>query len=274
MAICPNCKLEYEDGITICTDCNCLLVDKLPDFEFSIPMYYDKNEEYISKLMQYLNYSKIDAVEQHYDKEKESFCIYTDTAHEQNVKRLLNIYFDNELKEEAKNAPETEQQSSAPLEEAPANYVKKADKYKELRGSALSLILVGGLGDIYLIGKSFGFIPFGPDYNGITNILFLIVMGTLFNVFLIGGILAYRNSNTIKGEIGAEEKMTSDILSEFTAKTAEELDSNYEITENEGTLYFNRTDYLKKQITAKYGNLDEAYLEDLIEQIYQAVFEA
>ncbi len=67
---------------------------------------------------------------------------------------------------------------------------------------------------------------------------------------------------------------TSDILSEFTAKTAEELDSNYEITENEGTLYFNRTDYLKKQITAKYGNLDEAYLEDLIEQIYQSVFEA
>ncbi len=274
MAICPNCKLEYEDGITICTDCNCPLVDKLPDFEFSIPMYYDKNEEYISKLMEYLNYSKIDAVEQHYDEEKESFCIYTDTAHEQNVKRLLNIYFDNELKEEAKNELETEQQSSAPLEEAPANYVKKADKYKDLRGSALTLILVGLLGDIYLMGKSLGVIPFGPDYNGITNILFLIVMGTLFNVFLIGGILAYKKSNTIKGEIGAEEQLTADILSEFTVKTADELDSNYEITENEGTLYFNRTDYLKKQITARYGNLDEAYLEDLIEQIYQAVFEA
>lgn len=274
MAICPKCKLEYEDGITLCTDCNCPLIDELPDFELNIPIYYDKNEEYISKLMEYLNYSKIDAVEQHYDEEKESFCIYTDAAHEKNVKRLLNIYFDNELKEESKNEPETEQQSSAPLEEAPANYVKKADKYKDLRGSALSLILVGGLGDIYLIGKSFRFIPFGPDYNGITNILFLIVMGTLFNVFLIGGILAYRNSNTIKDEIGAEEKLTSDILSEFTAKTAEELDSNYKITENEGTLYFNRTDYLKKQITAKYGNLDEAYLEDLIEQIYQAVFEA
>ncbi|MCI8670268.1 MAG: hypothetical protein HFI34_12250 [Lachnospiraceae bacterium] len=274
MAICPKCKLEYEDGITLCTDCNCPLTDKLPDFELSVPIYYDKNEEYISKLTEYLKYSKINAVAQHYDEEKESFCIYTDATHEQSVKRLLNIYFDNELKEEAANTPEAEFPSSAPLEEAPANYVKKADKYKDLRGSALTLILAGLLGDIYLIRKSMGMIPFGPDYSGITNILFLIVMGTLFNVFLIGGILAYKKSNTIKGEIDAEEQLTAGILSEFTVKTADELDSNYEKSENEGTLYFNRTDYLKKQITAKYGNLDEAYLEDLIEQIYQAVFEA
>lgn len=273
MAICPKCKLEYEDGITLCTDCNSPLIDKLPDFELKIPMYFDKDEEYISKLTEYLKYSGINAVEQHYDDEKESFCIYTDAPHEQNVKCLLNIFFDNELKEEAAKAPDPEQPASAPLEEAPANYVKKADKYKDLRGSALTLILTGLLGDIYLIGKSLGLIPFGPDYNGITNILFLIVMGALFNVFLIGGFLAYKKSNTIKNEIGEEEQLTADILSEFTEKTAAELDSNYETTENEGTLYFNRTDYLRKQITARYGNLDEAYLEDLIEQIYQAVFE-
>ena len=93
MAICPKCKLEYEDGITLCTDCNCPLTDKLPDFELSVPIYYDKNEEYISKLTEYLKYSKINAVAQHYDEEKESFCIYTDATHEQSVKRLLNIYF-------------------------------------------------------------------------------------------------------------------------------------------------------------------------------------
>ncbi len=274
MAICPICKLEYEDGITICTDCNCKLVDKLPDFERNIPMYYDKNEEYLSKLIEYLKYSKIDAVEQRYDEKQESFCIYTDVAHEKNVRHLLNIYFDNELKEEAQKESETEPITDSPFEEAPASYVKKADKYKDLRGSALSLITVGVLGDIYLIGKTFGFISFGPEYEGITSILFLIVMGTLFNVFLIGGILAYGKSNIIKAEIGEEEQLTADILSEFTVKSAEELDTNYETDVNEGTLYFNRTDYLKKQIINKYGNLEEAYLEDLVEQIYQTVFES
>lgn len=289
MAICPNCKLEYENGIKICADCKCELLDKLPELDIDIPMYYDKDEEYINTLINYLNYSKIKEVDKRYDDEQESFCIYTDSANEKKVKRLLNTYFDNELKEEAQTEPSepetddskdnTENSDSSELspfnniENAPANYVKKADKYKDLQGSAISLITVGILGDVYLIGKVLGLINFGPVLNQLSNILFLIVMGTLFNVFLIGGILAYKSSKTIKNEIGTEEETTAAILDEFTAKTAEELDSNYDTTGNEGALYFNRTDYLKKQITEKYGELDEAYLEDLIEQIYQAIFD-
>ncbi len=289
MAICPNCKLNYEDGIKICADCKCELVDKLPELDIDIPMYYDKDEEYINTLIDYLNYSKIKSVNKRYDEEQESFCIYTDSVHEKKVKRLLNTYFDNELKEEAQmesseaetdisneNTEDSDSSELSPLDEtnrAPANYVKKADKYKDLQGSAASLITVGILGDAYLVSKTLGLIKFGPVLNELSNILFLIVMGTLFNVFLVGGILAYKSSKTIKSEIITEEETTAAILDEFTAKTADELDSNYDTTGNEGIIYFNRTGYLKKQITEKYGELDEAYLEDLIEQIYQAVFD-
>lgn len=289
MAICPNCKLKYEDGIKICADCKCELVDKLPEPDIDIPMYYDKDEEYINTLIDYLNYSKIKAVEKRYDERQESFCIYTDSAREKKVKHLLNTYFENELKEEGPaDSSESETGSSEDntdnsgsfefssldeSEHAPANYVKKADKYKDLQSSAIFLITVGILGDIYLIGKTLGLINFGPVFNEFSNVLFLIVMGTLFNVFLIGGILSYKSSKTIKNEIETEEQTTAAILDEFTAKTAEELDSNYDFTENEGVLYFNRTGYLKKQITDKYGELDESYLEDLIEQIYQTIFD-
>ena len=31
MSYCPKCKYEYEPGITICPDCNEILVDVLPD---------------------------------------------------------------------------------------------------------------------------------------------------------------------------------------------------------------------------------------------------
>lgn len=30
---CPNCKAEYVEGITICTDCEVELVDKLPEID-------------------------------------------------------------------------------------------------------------------------------------------------------------------------------------------------------------------------------------------------
>ena len=31
MAWCPSCKSEYKEGVTVCTDCNCELVDSLQD---------------------------------------------------------------------------------------------------------------------------------------------------------------------------------------------------------------------------------------------------
>ncbi len=31
MAWCPKCKCEYVEGVTICADCGCELVDKLQE---------------------------------------------------------------------------------------------------------------------------------------------------------------------------------------------------------------------------------------------------
>ena len=33
MAWCPKCKCEYVEGVTICADCGCELVDKLQEEE-------------------------------------------------------------------------------------------------------------------------------------------------------------------------------------------------------------------------------------------------
>lgn len=286
MPICPICKLNYEDNIKICNDCKCELVDKLPDLDLSKPMYYDSDEAYIETLIKYLKYSKIDSIEYRYDNNQKSFCIYTDDDHEKKVNRLLKTYFENELKEEAKadvdlNSSTNDQKSENftdldpmdDLEDAPANYIKKADQYKDLRSSAISLIIIGVLGDLYLVGNLSGLIKIGPSFDGITSILFAIVMGTLFNIFLFGGIHSYKKSKIVHSEINEEEQLTKDILSEFTSKTADEFDANYDTDVDDGALYYNRTNYLKKQLIQKYGTLEESYLEDIIEQIYQSIFD-
>ncbi len=40
MPFCPNCKYEYEPGVTICPDCGAALVDKLPEEAEPEPVKY------------------------------------------------------------------------------------------------------------------------------------------------------------------------------------------------------------------------------------------
>jgi hypothetical protein len=270
MSYCPKCKYEYEDSITVCPDCNTPLVDVLPEDELTIPIFYDENEEYCKKMIDYLHYNKITDVCLTYVEEKQAYGIFTNTANKDVVHTLLNTFLNTELEDEAKQMPTPPPEP----EEVPIGpYIKKADKYKDLVDSAICLIIVGLLGDIYLIGKAAGFINFGPDYTGATAVLFTLVMGALFTAFLVGGILSVSSAKKVKGQISGEEQMTIDIKEKFGTMQAEELDSHYNTNVDEATLYFHRSAYLKSLILADYPNIEEVYLEEMIEQIYTTIFE-
>lgn len=275
MSFCPICKYEYDDTeITQCPDCHCDLVDSLPDNEVTIPVFFDESEEYCSKMMEYLHYNQVEDVQLMFVADRQSYGIYTNAANEKQVRVLLNTFLNNELKEEPENF---EKDSEANVSENTSNsgpYIKKADKYKDLIDSAISLIIIGTLGDIYLLGKLLGFITFGPDYSGATQVLFTLVMGSLFTVFIIGGILSFCSAKKIKGEISVEEQTTIDIKEKFGSMNQEELDSHYDTNVDEAALYFNRTAYLKALIFADYPDIEETYLEEMIEQIYTKIFES
>lgn len=121
----------------------------------------------------------------------------------------------------------------------------------------------------FLILNALDVLPIHFAFEGLSGILFYIVMGTLLNVFLIGGIVSLKSAGKIKSEIKSEEDFTSSVISYITdTYTKDSIDEHFSSTD-EANLYFEREAFIKKAISDKFGELDEAYLDKLIEDIYQ-----
>lgn len=276
MPFCPKCRYEYTDNVTICPDCGSTLTDTLEDNTetFNHPVYYDKDEDYLNKLCEFLTENGVDNVSVSFSSEKNTFVLSTDTSSKNKATTLLNLYFEDELKQEPELSDEYEDTaphiSDKPASHAP--YVKKADKYKDLRSSGIALITIGILGDIYMVLNALSLTPI--KFEGISSVLFYIVMGTLFNVFLLGGILSFRSASRIRGDIGQEETLTENILNYITTEFPKEFFEKKFKDIDETNIYFERTDFIRTEITKKFGELEESYLDNLIEQIYQTTFES
>lgn len=150
-------------------------------------------------------------------------------------------------------------------------YVKKSDKYKDIHSSSLSLINVSVCGAIFLVLNAFSLLPIHFAFEGLSGGLFYVIMGTLFAVFFIGGLVSLRSANQIKSEIQSEEDLTKQIIEYITDKFSTE--SINVTSENEAEIYYERVEIIKSAINDKYGELNEAYLESLIEQIYEKLFD-
>lgn len=273
MPFCPKCRYEYTDNVTICPDCGSTLTDTLEGdtTTYNHPVYYDKDEDYLNRLCEFLKENGVDNTSVTFSDEKNTFVLSTDTSSKNKATTLLNLYFEDELKQESEQSDINEDTASVSTA-SHAPYVKKSDKYKDLRSSGISLIIVGILGDIYIILNALSLTPI--KFEGISSVLFYIVMGTLFNVFLIGGILSFRSACRIREDIGKEETLTEDILKYITSEFPTEMFEEKFKTSDENSIYFERTDFIRSEITKKFGELEESYLDNLIEQIYQTLFES
>lgn len=151
-------------------------------------------------------------------------------------------------------------------------YRKKSDQYKDLHSSALSLIIVGVVGDLFILLTWLSMTPFDFDFP--VKIMFTLVMGCLLNVFLIGGIISYKKAKAIHSEVDAEEKLTSDILEYITSNyTLDFFLKEFGSETEPGSLYFERTKFIRDKIAEKFGDLEESFRENMIEQIYTTIFE-
>lgn len=185
-------------------------------------------------------------------------------------------------KEEAEAAYEEIAGEEFSLEEAPEKeekrpayshvYVNNEEKAKDNRSSAYTLLFVGGIGLAVVLLLFFDVISFpGTMLN---KYMIIGVMGTLFVLFLIMGAVSFKNARLLAQKAGKEENLTQEIKKWCTGQLCGEAIDNELHLEAlpEEVKYFQRFEAVKTRITNQFMNLDEAYLDRLIDEIYPEIF--
>lgn len=157
-------------------------------------------------------------------------------------------------------------------------YQNSAAKAEDNRTSAYTLLFVGIVGFILVILVFVGVIPI---YHGVSTTKYLIcgVMGTMFVLFIVFGVVSMRNSRILLIKAESEDSLLSEMTrwceEHLSAEQVDEGLSAEDAWEEmaEEQKYFRRADKMKTIIGDKFMNLDEALLEHFVDEYYQELFE-
>lgn len=153
-----------------------------------------------------------------------------------------------------------------------SRYVNNEEKAEENRASAFALLAVGGIGLVATVLFFFDYFDIRPSLIG--KYVISGVMGVLFILFIIMGIVSLRNSRILRRKAHKENNLTAEIKKWCIENLyEEEIDRLLDIEQQSVELkYFQRFDYVNRAIQNQFMNLDENYLDRLIEEIYSEIF--
>lgn len=243
MPICPKCKNEYREGFSVCAECKCELVD-------SVEEIFEENE--ISS---------------------------------KNHDEILNEYI-NDAEEETEIQNDSLTNKERPKDGYKSGiYRNSAERAEDNKSSAWTLLSVGVVGIIALVLAMSGVLP--VHFYGITKYMIYGVMFALFILFIVMGLVSLRNSKIFAKRAESESSLSDSIKEWCMANLkADELDAvlfktdedNGEMPEDAAYLsdeekYFKRNEEIKRLISDKFINLDEGFLEDFADHIYEDIFE-
>ena len=151
-------------------------------------------------------------------------------------------------------------------------YVKKADKYDDVKSSAFTMLIVGLLGLIFItltVTKVIN-LPISET----TSWLFYSIMGLVFLAFVVAGFFSFRRSIKLKDEAEIENKKIDEI-NEWVKEnlTVDVVDSDIDTSETVEILYFARAEKIKNLLMHQFEDVDEGLIDLLTENIYQKLYE-
>lgn len=276
MPWCPVCKNEYREGIEFCAECKVPLVESLEEETYQ-PFIFGEQDKMV-RLQEFLSYGdpKIETKLMPDEDEGVYRLLVLDRDRKSAVK-AAQIFIMQEAQEEDVQGPE-ETDINEDEQEDPRfyhYYQNSAVKAQDNRSSAYTLLLVGGIGFIAVLLIFFNVTPLYPN-GGITKYLVCGIMGAMFILFIVFGILSMHSSRVLFVKAKTEDSLLAEITRWCeTNLNASDLDSELFGSEEmpEEQKYFIRADKMKALINDKFMNLDEAFVEHFVDEYYQRLFE-
>ena len=287
MAWCPKCKNEYREGVTVCPDCDVELVDELPEEDeegFAEPqpvvLMVAADEEVGDKVVRYLRLNGIlsGILSQ---EEDEIRVIVADLELETaesifngllvgetvDQDRLYELVPDIEDQFEDVENEQASKEFSELRNEASTIYVKKKDKYADLKFSGLSFIGFGVIGVVIILLNVFKVIH-------LFNVYSLVVMGLVFFVFFIIGFVSLHRASQVKDSVAVEDKFTEELNDWIDENLGDDvIDEWYDENREDQENYFEIQGRLCRMMQEKFPNIHPSYIEELAEERYSSYLE-
>lgn len=151
-------------------------------------------------------------------------------------------------------------------------YVSKESKKEETKSTAYSFLLVSVFGFIALILFATRVLPVHvADYM---KIMLCIVMGVMLLIFFVIGIVSLRQLKTLGTQAEKENDLSSEIISWFTSTySAKDIDESMDEEVFDQDLYFKRYEIMTRFLSKQYPDLEETFLDHLVEELYGKLFE-
>ncbi|MGN1147147.1 MAG: hypothetical protein ACI4TB_01910 [Lachnospiraceae bacterium] len=275
MPWCPKCKNEYREGITVCSDCGCeLLPDNVSGMQ---PVTFGSREE-MEEIAEFLKYSHIDEVEISFDENEEVYELSVPEKESKQAEKLVLVF--KQQKELQKQVEKTEdlyeilEEEKTPVKPSEL-YENSAQKAEENRSSAYMLLIFGIAGLAVIILGIAGVLPF--HLSGTTKYMTYGIMSALFLLFIVMGLVSMKSYRIFAKKAESENSLRS-TMEKWCLETldAKKLDEELFPEEEEGSeeeKYFKRTSLMKEKIKKQFLNLDEAFLDNFVDEIYTDIYE-
>ena len=152
-------------------------------------------------------------------------------------------------------------------------YKDNAQKAADCKESGYTLVGVGALGLLAGILSAAGVIPM--RMQGSAAVLSYGVMGTVFLIFLVVGIRSMQSAKSYRKKALKESNLKEQIMNwcreNLTAEKIETALTEEGLSEEEK--YFKRTEQMKTLISHSFINIEEGFLDNLIDEFYPELFE-
>ena len=281
MPWCPVCKNEYREGYTHCNDCDVDLVDSLEEG----PRALIAGTEYDMNRMAELLQAKDVECFVRPGQRKDEFELYVTEEHAERATAYLQSYVQAMMQQQekerraamgmdvdAEDGADTETPEEQQTPERAALYEDKNNKAEDAKSSAIALILVGGLGLVFIVLLMLDYLPI--HLFGLGKYLVSGIMAAMFLVFIAMGFSSIKTYKKYLGIAEEEQKNIEQIMELLAQHMSKEVIDTKLAGEPEEMpqIYYSRLAVIKEFLEAHYGGLEPALLEKLADDWYEELY--